>query len=105
MVPARETEVWRIKDGLSWRIGRGAEIAWIQQNTDCGVAITSAVPSMFAAYATLELPGTGDHDAASWFEDPDRHDAGVLALLSEHTAAQPWWLGSLELAAPDLTNR
>ncbi len=26
----RETEVWRIKDGLSWRIGRGAEIAWIQ---------------------------------------------------------------------------
>lgn len=75
MAPARETEVWRNRDDRAWRIGRGAEIAWIQQNTAGGRAITAAIPPMFEAYATLELPGTGDHDQASWFEDPDRHDA------------------------------
>jgi hypothetical protein len=63
------------------------------ENTDGGLAITSAIPPVFEAYATLELPGTGDHDAASWLEDRDRHDASVLAVLSEHTAAQQWWLG------------
>jgi hypothetical protein len=41
-------------------------------------------------------PGTGGHDPDSWLEDPDRHATGVLAVLSEHTAAQPWWLGYLE---------
>jgi hypothetical protein len=89
-------------DDRLWRIGGDAEIAWIQKNTESGRAITSAIPPIFAAYATLELPGTGDHDAASWFEDPDRHDAGVLAVLSEHTAAQPWWLGYLDTDAADI---
>jgi hypothetical protein len=102
MVPDRETEVWRTKDGRAWRIGRDAEIAWIQENTEGGLAITSAIPPVFEAYATLELPGTGDHDAASWLEDPDRHDAGVLAVLSDHTAAQPWWLGYLDTGAADV---
>jgi hypothetical protein len=40
-----------------------------------GLAITSAIPPVFEAYATLELPGSGDHDAASQLEDRDRHDA------------------------------
>jgi Plasmid pRiA4b ORF-3-like protein len=61
----RDTEVWRTKDDRLWRIGGDAEIAWIQENTESGRAITSAIPPIFAAYATLELPGTGDHDAAS----------------------------------------
>jgi hypothetical protein len=101
----RDTEVWRTKDDRLWRIGGDAETAWIQKNTESGRAITSAIPPIFAAYATLELPGTGDHDAASWFEDPDRHDAGVLAVLSEHTAAQPWWLGYLDTDAADIQFR
>lgn len=98
----RETKVWRTKDDGAWRIGHDAEIAWIQQDTAVGLAITSAIPPVFETYATLELPGTGDHDAASWLEDPDRHDATVLAVLSEHTAAQPWWLGYLDTGAADL---
>jgi hypothetical protein len=99
MMPGRETEIWRMKDGRAWRVGLDAEIAWIRENTEPGLRITSAIPALFAAYATLELPGTGGHDPASWFEDPDRHAAGVLAVLSEHTEAQPWWLGYLETGA------
>ena len=96
MMPGRETEIWRMKGGRAWRIGLDAEIAWIRENTKPGLGITSAIPPLFAAYATLELPGTGEHDPASWFEDPDRHAPGVLAVLSEHTAAQLWWLAYLE---------
>jgi len=65
MGPDRETEGTRTKDGGMWRIGRDAGVAWIQQNTERGLAITSAIPPMFEAYATLELPGSGDRDQAS----------------------------------------
>jgi hypothetical protein len=102
MGPDRETQVWRTKDGRAWRIGRDGEIAWIEENTPSGLAVTSAIPPVFEAYATLELPGTGDQDAASALEDPDRHQAGVLAVLSERTAAQPWWLGYLDTGAADI---
>jgi hypothetical protein len=57
MADGRETEVWRSKDGRAWRIGCDAEITWIEENTPSGLAITSAVPPVFEAYATLELPG------------------------------------------------
>jgi len=96
MMPGRQTEIWRMKGGRAWRVGLDTEIAWIRENTEPGLGITSAIPPLFAGYATLELPGTGEHDPASWFEDPDRHAAGVLAVLSEHTPGQPCWLGYLE---------
>jgi hypothetical protein len=96
MAPDAETEVWRTKDGRAWRIGLAPEIAWIDRGTEHGVAITSAIPPRFEAYATLELPGSAERDQGAWSEDPDRHAAGVLAVLSEHTLAQPWWLGYLK---------
>jgi len=102
MTDERETELSRSKDGRSWRIGRDAEIAWIQEYTTSGLAITSALPPVFEAYATLELPGSGDHDGTSSLERPDRHDTAVLKVLSEHTAAQPWWLGYLETGNADV---
>jgi hypothetical protein len=106
MANDRKAEIWRSKDGRTWRIGRGAEIAWIDENTPSGLAITAAIPPVFDAFATLELPGTGNHRAASSREewehldkDSDRHDAGVLAVLSEHSDPQPWWLGYLDSGA------
>jgi hypothetical protein len=92
----RESSIWRTKDGRDWRIGNDADVAWIQENTGFGCAITSAIPPVFEAYATLELPGSGNHDPGAWSEDPDRHAARVLDVLSQHTAPQPWWLGYLE---------
>lgn len=109
MADDRETEIWRSEDGRAWRVGRDAEIAWIEENTEGGLTIRSAIPPVFEAYATLELPGTGNHRAASTREewegldkDWDRHEAGVLAVLSEHSGPQPWWLGYLDSGATDL---
>lgn len=97
----REIEVWAEKDGRAWRIGGEAEVAWIRENTEVSFAIRSAIPPVFEAYATLEHPGTGHHDAGSPLEDRDLHDAAVLAVLGGHSAAQPWWLGYLERGPDD----
>jgi hypothetical protein len=102
MTGDHETEVWGNKDGRAWRIGGEAEVAWIRENTQVSFAITSAIPPVFEAYATLELPGSGNHLSASPLEDSDRHDAAVLAVLSEHSAGQPWWIGYLDTGDADI---
>jgi hypothetical protein len=102
MVDDRETEVWQNRDRHAWRIGCDAEIEWIRDKTAIGLAITSAIPPVFEAYATVELPGSAHHDAATRLEASDRHDVGVLAVLSEHSAAQPWWLGYLDTGDADI---
>lgn len=96
VAPGHETEVWRNKDGRAWRIGRDAEIAWINENTTGGMAITCAIPPMFDAYATVQLPVTPNGGGWVWNEPPDHHDASLVSVLSEQTAEQPWWLGYLE---------
>src|SRR5271154_4060857 len=102
MTDDRETPVWGHKDGRAWRIGGEAEVAWIRENTAVSFAITSAIPPVFEAYATLELPASGGQLSASPLADQDRHAAGVLAVLSEHSAAQPWWIGYLETGGSDI---
>ncbi len=98
----RMTEAHANKDGRAWRIGGQAEVAWIRDDTEVSLAITSAIPPIFDAYATLELPCGGHHDASSPLEDRDVHDAAVLAVLGEHSAAQPWWLGYLDTGSADI---
>jgi hypothetical protein len=82
------------KDGQTWRIGTAAEAAWIAEGTSVGRTITAAIPPIFEAYATVVLPDGGDGRA--------RHDRAVLALLSEHSAGQPWWLGYLDTGNDDI---
>jgi hypothetical protein len=82
------------KDGQTWRIGTAAEAAWIAEGTSVGRTITAAIPPIFEAYATVVLPDRGDGRA--------RHDRAVLALLSEHSAGQPWWLGYLDTGNDDI---
>jgi hypothetical protein len=77
--------VRRPRDGSTWRVGTDAEIAWINDGTSIGLTITSAIPPIFEAYATVVLPYGG--------EEQDEHDRAVLALLHEQSAGQPWWLG------------
>jgi hypothetical protein len=81
-------------DGSTWRVGTSAEVAWIADGTSAGVTITAAIPEVFEAYATVELPEGGDGQ--------DEHDRAVLALLSEQSPAQPWWLGYLDTGADDI---
>ena len=82
------------KDGLMWRIGTEADVAWIADGTATGLTIASAIPPVFCAYATVVLPAGGDGQ--------DEHDRAVLTLLSEQSAGQPWWLGYLDTGADDL---
>jgi hypothetical protein len=86
--------VTRIRDGRAWRIGTSAEVAWITDGTLMGRTITAAIPAVFEAYATVELPEGG--------EGQDEHDQAVLALLGERSAGQPWWLGYLDTGADDI---
>ena len=82
------------KDGSSWRIGTDDEVAWIANGTSIDRTITAAIPPGFEAYATVVLPYGG--------EGQDTHDRAVLALLSEESTDQPWWLGYLDTGADDI---
>jgi hypothetical protein len=86
--------VRRPKDGSTWRNGTDAEAAWIENGTSTGLAITAAIPPVFGAYATVVLPHGGGGQ--------DRHDRAVLALLSEQSPGQRWWLGYLDTGADDV---
>jgi hypothetical protein len=84
----------RARDGSSWRIGTDADVAWIAAGTSVSRTITAAIPPVFEAYATLVLPGGS--------EEQDQYDQAVLALLSEQSPGQPWWLGYLDTGADDI---
>lgn len=76
------------REGRTWRIGTTSDIAWIAAGTDPGLHITSAIPPVFAAYATVVVPAGP--------ADRDEHDRAILAPLVEHSGDQPWWLGYLD---------
>ena len=86
----------REKDGRLWRIGGALEVRWIQRGTQAGLSITSAIPPVFEAYATLEHPGTGTREPMTSFDEWDWHVSAVLDILTRGIAAQPWWLGYLD---------
>jgi hypothetical protein len=86
--------VERARDGRAWRIGTEADVAWITSSTPRGRAITSAIPPVFEAYATVVFPET----AEAW----DRHARAILTLLSEQSTDQRWWLGYLDTGAHDI---
>jgi hypothetical protein len=82
------------RDGTEWHVGGRSEVAWIE--TSVGLEITSAIPAVFEAYATLVLPESGQD--ADWVE----HEYAVIQLLREQAGAQPWWLGYLETGGSDV---
>ena len=82
------------RDGQSWRIGTAADAAWITTATTVGTTITSAIPPVFDAYATLVLPDSRQKHR--------RQDQLLLSVLREHTTGQRWWLGYLDTGADDV---
>lgn len=87
------------RDGSTWRTGTAADVAWITEHTSVGLTITSAIPPVFEAYATVVLPEGGGGEAV---HDQDGHDQAVLGLLREQSPSQPWWLGYLDTGADDI---
>lgn len=92
----------KLKDGRAWRIGAEDEVAWVNAGVTEGRSITAAVPSIFAAYATLAFPFGLELDRDDLRPAEDRFDDAVLSVLSAHTKRQPWWLGFLETGASDV---
>ena len=90
-----DRSVVRIKDGGAWPVGSQDEVAWINGGTSVGNAITAAIPAVFEAYATVELP-------ENWEEAQAGHDAAVVEVLRERSRWQPWWLGYLDTRADDV---
>jgi hypothetical protein len=85
-----------LKDGRGWRLGGAGDVAWINDATSVGNAITSAIPPAFASYCTVELPeGNARAESA-------RHERAVIELLTEQTPEQSWWLGYLDTGASDV---
>ncbi len=81
--------VMRLRDGSKWQIGSAADVAWIEHAATAGLRITSAIPPVFAAYCTRQLPDSVEGAQL-------RHDRAVVALLEAASEPQPWWLGYLE---------
>jgi hypothetical protein len=96
MTPDHEAAITRVKDGHAWRIGGEVEVAWIANGTEFGVAITSGIPPVFEAYATIVLP-CGDDEQGP--DDDPRHEEAVMTVLTEHTSLQSWCLGYLDTGA------
>ncbi len=86
--------VRREKDGRSWRIGTQIDVDWTLDGTETGRTITSGIPPVFEAYATVVLP---DRD-----ENRRLADELLLGLLAEESDAQPWWLDYLDVGADDV---
>lgn len=81
------------KDGRSWRIGEPSDVAWIAGQTTQGLSVTTAIPPIFDAYATVHPPdGVGI----------EANERALIDVLSKYTAEQPWWLGFLETGAHDV---
>ena len=82
------------KDGRQWRGGTDADVDWIQQSTTIGATITSAIPPVFAAFATIVIPN----------QDQGRsvHVSSMLRLLRDQSPDQAWWLGYLDTGSDDV---
>jgi hypothetical protein len=83
-----------VRDGRSWPLGTSGDVEWIASATTVGRTITSAIPPIFDAYATIELPvgGVGQ----------ERRDDALLSVLRAHSTGAPWWLGYLDTGADDV---
>lgn len=84
------------RDGRTWELGNGNTVSWINRNTLGGLAITSAIPPQFEAYATIAQL----EDFAS-SEELLASQQRVVQVLRQHGSAE-WWLGYLDTGADDI---
>lgn len=86
----------RPRDGTIWRIGTAADVDWIAKGTSGGLAITSAIPPVFRAYATVVVPEPDVPD------ERQARDRALLDVPARHSTQQRWWLGYLETGGSDV---
>jgi hypothetical protein len=82
------------RDGRSWRVGTASDVEWIELLTEVGVSITSAIPPIFADYATIVIPGHEENAQPG-------HDQALLRALKSQPSDDLWWLGYLDRGGSD----
>jgi hypothetical protein len=80
------------RDDRAWRIGTDAEVMWIAGGTTMGLTVTSAIPPVFDAYATVVIPDTTARR--------ESHDREMLILLAGNRPTSP---GGLATSRPEST--
>ena len=88
-----------VRDGRDWRIGTEAQISWIK---DAAAWAGDAIPAMFDAYATVELPGTGHHKPTDLLAQRDKLNADVQKILDQNTEAWGIKVSNVEIKDVDL---
>lgn len=92
----------QIKDGIAWPIGGQAEVDWINEQTEGGRQITAAIPSSYAAYATLTNHPGAPSDLPRDLSLERRQDLAFVNVLRRHAGSMDWWLGYLDTGASDI---
>jgi hypothetical protein len=92
--PAQAAGTTREKAGRPWQIGTDADVEWITRDTIVGLAVTSAIPPIFEAYATVVVP-----ELCAGLQE---HEQRVVRLLAEHSTDADWWLAYLDTGASDI---
>lgn len=71
-------------------------VHWITDSTRSDRTIASAIPPVYAAYATIVVP---DSDEAK-----TRSDRALVDVLQAHGPADRWWVGYLDTGVADLSD-
>lgn len=82
--------------GRTWQLGDGNTVSWINRETPGGLAITSAIPPRFDAYATI-----AHMEDFTSPEDLAASQERVVDVLRRHGSTE-WWLGYLDTGSDDI---
>jgi hypothetical protein len=90
----------QIKDGVAWAVGGQVEVDWITEAIGSGPQVTTAIPALYGAYATLTNVGEPDVPRDLGLER--RQDLALVDQLRRHSGEMRWWLGYLDTGASDI---
>jgi hypothetical protein len=83
-----------LRDKMSWLLGTATDIEWITSATTIDTTISSAIPPVFDAYATIVL--------AEDRGNMQCQGEALLSVLREQSSTMTWWLGYLDTGADDV---
>ena len=87
------------RDGVRWPLARQEDLAWLSDQTDVGLAITSAIPPIYEAYGTVVAQ---EEDNDEYEDNDDEDNAAIdaqerqLVKILQRYGSTSWWLGFIE---------
>ena len=87
------------RDGVRWPLARQEDLAWLSDQTDVGLAITSAILPIYEAYGTVVAQ---EEDNDEYEDNDDEDNAAIdaqerqLVKILQRYGSTSWWLGFIE---------